>query len=96
MDELRKILINGKEHLKVTDEGQSWKDEADGKRNTVEVTLDSKIDPCGVCGKRVMANSVLCTICCKRIHARCTKMRKSCCLFDKRFCARIVKTRARK
>ena len=23
----------------------------------------SKIDPCGVCGKRVMANSVLCTKC---------------------------------
>ena len=26
----------------------------------------SKIDPCGVCGRRVMANSVLCTKCTKR------------------------------
>jgi len=30
-----------------------------------EETPDSKVDPCGVCGERVMANSVLCTICCK-------------------------------
>ena len=26
-----------------------------------EETFDSKIDPCGVCGTRVMSNSVLCT-----------------------------------
>ena len=25
--------------------------------------FDSKIDPCGVCGTRVMSNSVLCTAC---------------------------------
>jgi len=41
-----------------------------------EETPDSKADLCGVCGKRVMANLVLCTICCKWIHARCTKMKK--------------------
>ena len=26
-----------------------------------EETLDSKIDPCGVCGTKVMSNAVLCT-----------------------------------
>jgi len=41
-----------------------------------EETPDSKVDPCGVCWKRVMANSVLCTICCKWILTKCTKMRK--------------------
>ena len=29
----------------------------------------SKVDPCGVCGKRVMANSVLCVKCRKWIHS---------------------------
>ena len=33
----------------------------------------SKVDPCGLCGKRVMANSVLCVKCGKWIHGRCTK-----------------------
>ena len=30
-----------------------------------------KVDPCGICGKRVMANSVLCVKCGKWIHGRC-------------------------
>ena len=36
----------------------------------------SKIDPCGVCGKRVMANSVMCTKCNEWIHGRCAKLKK--------------------
>ena len=36
----------------------------------------SKIDPCGICGKRVMANSLLCIKCMKWIHGRCAKMRR--------------------
>ena len=40
-----------------------------------EITT-SKIDPCGICGKRVMANSVLCTKCRKWIHGRCAKMKR--------------------
>ena len=32
--------------------------------------LNSKIDPCGICGKRVMANSLLRTKCAKWIHGR--------------------------
>ena len=34
----------------------------------------SKVDPCGIFGKRVMANSVLCVICGKWIHGRCKKV----------------------
>ena len=30
----------------------------------------SKIDPCGVCGRRVMANSVLCTKCGNWVHGK--------------------------
>ena len=37
-----------------------------------EVTV-SKVDPCGIFGKRVMANSVLCLKCRKCIHGRCKK-----------------------
>ena len=37
-----------------------------------EEAFDSKIDPCGVCGTRVMSNSVLCRACGKWVHARCT------------------------
>ena len=43
-----------------------------------EIVL-SKIDPCGICGKRVESNSVCCTQCMKWIHGRCTKMIKVTC-----------------
>ena len=32
-------------------------------RGMEEETFGSKIDPCGVCGARVMSNLVLCTAC---------------------------------
>ena len=35
--------------------------------------LKSKVDPCGVCGRRVMANSVLCTKCGNWVPGRCAK-----------------------
>ena len=41
-----------------------------------EKAFDSKIDPCSVCGTRVMSNSVLCTACGKWVHARCTDEKK--------------------
>ena len=37
----------------------------------------SKIDPCGVCGKRVMANSVLCTKSRSWVHGKCAKNKES-------------------
>ena len=35
-----------------------------------------KIDPCGVCGRRVMANSVLCTKYGNWVHDRCAKIKR--------------------
>ena len=37
----------------------------------------SKIDPCGVCGRRGMANSVLCTKCGNWFHGKCAKIKKA-------------------
>ena len=37
--------------------------------------LKSKVDPCAKCGKRVMANSVMCTKCGKWVRGRCAKMK---------------------
>ena len=39
------------------------------------LSLNSGKWPCGVCGKRVQANSVQCTICKKWIHRRCSGVR---------------------
>ena len=50
-----------------------------------EETFDSKIDPCGVCGTRVMSNSVLCTACGKWVHARCTEKKKVSVYVNKNF-----------
>ena len=36
----------------------------------------SKIDPCGVYGRRVMANSVLCTKCENWVDGKCAKIKK--------------------
>ena len=41
-----------------------------------EEAFDCKIDPCGVCGTRVMSNSVLCTACGKWVHANAWIRRK--------------------
>ena len=51
-----KTLIMGR---KQRNEGQSWKDKANGKWMKKE-TLNRKIDPTGVCEPRVIFNSVLC------------------------------------
>ena len=60
-----------------------------------EETFDSKIDPCGVCGTRVMSNSVLCTACGKWVHARCTVKKKVVVYLNKNFvckqCRSVVK-----
>ena len=52
-----------------------------------EIVL-SKIDPCGICGKRVGSNAVCCTQCMKWIHGRCTKMKKVTCSFARHFVCR--------
>ena len=37
----------------------------------------SKIDSCGVCERRVMANSVLCTKCGNWVHGKCAKIKSA-------------------
>ena len=41
-----------------------------------EEVFKSKIDLCGVCGRRVMANSVLFTKSGNEVHGRCAKMKE--------------------
>ena len=48
----------------------------------------SKIDPCGICGKRVGSNTVCCTQSMKWIHGRCTKMKKVTCSSARHFVCR--------
>ena len=52
-----------------------------------EIT-SSKIDPCGICGKRVGSNAVCCTQCMRWIHGRCTKMKKVTCSSARDFVCR--------
>ena len=68
---------------------QKWKEAFESKGMKVNIgktkmmvsdsegeVLKSKIDPCGVCGNRVMSNYVLCKQCGKWIHGRCAKMKR--------------------
>ena len=38
--------------------------------------IQSRIDSCGICGKRVTVNSVLCKKCDQWIHKKCSKLKK--------------------
>ena len=48
----------------------------------------SKVDPCGICGKRVISNAVLCTMCKKWIHGRCAQTKKVSSSFAQQFICR--------
>ena len=58
-------------------------------------TFHSKTDPCGMCGTRVISNSVLCGACGKWVHARCTNKKKVVVYINKNFvrkkCRSVVK-----
>lgn len=56
----------------------------------------SKIDPCGVCGKRVKINSVLCTRCKKWIHGRCAKVKRVTIALSHQFVCACCKTEKKK
>ena len=60
-----------------------------------EEAFDSKIDPYGVSGTRVISNSVLCTACGKWVHERCTDKKKVSVYVNKNFvckkCRSVVK-----
>ena len=47
-----------------------------------------KINPCGICGKRVGYNAACCTQCTKWIHGRWTKMKKVTCRSARHFVCR--------
>ena len=56
--------------------------------------LESKVDPCAKCGKRVMANSVMCTKCGTWVHGRCAKMKRATSTLAKGFaCEQCVYTK---
>ena len=68
----------------------NWKDALESKGLKVNITKSKvmvsgsegelykrKIDPCGVCARRVMANSVLCTKCRNWVHGKCAKIKRA-------------------
>ena len=68
----------------------NWKDTLENKGLKVNTTkskvmvsgsqeelFKSKIDPCGVCGRRVMANSVLCIKCGNWVPGKCARMKRA-------------------
>ena len=58
--------------------------------------LKSKFDPCAKCGKRVMANSMMCTKCSKWVLGRCAKMKRMTSTLAKGFvCELCVDTKER-
>ena len=59
-----------------------------------EEILKSKVDLCAKCGRRVRANSVLCTNCGKWVHGRCGKMKRVILTLAKGFaCKRCVEAK---
>ena len=79
------LVLMGETMKELRESFDEWREAFESKRRRVnlgktklmvsgmeEETFDSKIDPCGVHGTRVMSNSMLCTACGKWVHARCT------------------------
>ena len=89
LEDLRERLQRWRRAL----EGKGLKANVGKTKMMVSVTegkiTSSKIDPCGVCGKRVGSNSVCCTQCMKWIHGRCTTMKKVTCSSARDFVCRI-------
>ena len=53
--------------------------------------LKGKIDPCGVCERKVMAKSVLCTKRGNWVHGKCAKIKRATARLATHFVARDVK-----
>ena len=71
-------------------ESECWKIKMMVSGTEGEIVL-SKIDPCGICGKRVGSNAVCCTQCTKWIHGRCPKVKKVTCTSARHFvCSRCT------
>ena len=41
----------------------------------INAKTSSKEDPCDICGRKTMANAVLCKSCGNRMHGTCTKIK---------------------
>ena len=90
------LISEGLENLR--ERFQRWRSALEGKGLKVNVGKTkmmvsgtegeiavSKIDPCGICGKRVGSNAACCT---KWIHGRCPKMKKVTCSSARHFVCR--------
>ena len=84
------LVIMSKDMEDLKERFWNWKDALESKGlkvNTRKTKLmvsrsegelyKSKIDPCGVCGRRVMANSVLCTKCGSWVLGKCAKIKRA-------------------
>ena len=83
------LVLVGETMINLRDKFWPWKDAFEGKGMTVsldkkkmmvsgleEKVTESKIDPCGVCGRRVKVNAVFCTNSARWVHGRCTFMKR--------------------
>ena len=68
-------------------ESKYWKEQDDEvmvSGTEAEIAL-SKIDPCGMCGKKVVSNAMCCARCNESIHGRCTETKKVTCSSARHF-----------
>ena len=84
------IVLLGKSWEEVGNRYCEWKEALEGKglkvnvQKTKAMKLGGKkevkaavVDPCAVCRRRVMRNSICCTVCGGWVHKRCSRMRGS-------------------
>ena len=55
------------------------------------VVVLAKIDPCGVCGKRVEINCVRCKTCKKWVYARCARVKRVSCRMNGNFECKVCR-----
>ena len=83
------LVVMSKDMEDLKERFWNWKDALESKGlkvNTRKTKLmvsesegqifKSKIDSCGVCGRRIMANSMLCTKCKNWVHGKCAKIKR--------------------
>ena len=83
------LVLVGKTMKDLKDKFWRWKEAFEGKgmrvnlnktkmmvSGLVEKVTASKIDPCGVCGKRVKVNAVFSTKCARWVLGRCKSMKR--------------------
>jgi hypothetical protein len=85
------VVILGDSWKEVSEKYKKWKKALEEKGMTVNIAktkamklngkginnTESSVDPCGICGKRVMRNSIRCSTCQRWIHKRCSGVKQS-------------------